>query len=467
MKKKALAFALALCMVIAMLPATVFAADHGELLTKLTAGAPIGRVDAPTVDPNAKSYTVKLTGGSHGTTELLVSSTAQYGEVIRFLADPDDGYMAEIMVTGTETGLVEYLGLDMYWFAMPESNVTIDVRYVATIGKQHDVNVRIGKGGRAALHRTSAALSESIYLSVLPDDQEQFRPEKDVMAYRPLYYVYHSVSYVKLHYLYMDEDTGEHWYEMYMPDDDVEICIFFNNGTPLKVTPTVDLGPESCEIKIEPENPRPMDLVTVSIDPAGGYWYKSLKLEDPVFKSEVDIQKYGGEFRFIMPPYDVDFTVRMTRYGYPVNATTENGFGGEVSVNKQYPPDYCEPGSTVTLRCTPDEGYRLAQITGCDKLVKSGEDTYTFTMPERAVDLRVKFLRNENPFVDVNETHFFYTPVLGGGRGHHLRHRCHRIRPHADLQPCPGGHLPLARRRMPRAENQQKRFHRCAEGELV
>ena len=412
MKKKALAFALALCMVIAMLPATVFAADHGELLTKLTAGAPIGRVDAPTVDPNSKSYTVKLTGGSHGMTELLVSSTAQYGEVIRFLADPDDGYMAEIMVTGTETGLVEYLGLDMYWFAMPESNVTIDVRYVATIGKQHDVNVRIGKGGRAALHRTSAALSESIYLSVLPDDQEQFRPEKDVVAYRPLYYVYHSVSYVKLHYLYMDEDTGEHWYEMYMPDDDVEICIFFNNGTPLKVTPTVDFGPESCEIKIEPENPRPMDLVTVSIDPAGGYWYKSLKLEDPVFKSEVDIQKYGGEFRFIMPPYDVDFTVRMTRYGYPVNATTENGFGGEVSVNKQYPPDYCEPGSTVTLRCTPDEGYRLAQITGCDKLVKSGEDTYTFTMPERAVDLRVKFLRNENPFVDVNETHFFYTPVL-------------------------------------------------------
>ena len=412
MKKKALAFALALCMVIAMLPATVFAADHGELLTKLTAGAPIGRVDAPTVDPNAKSYTVKLTGGSHGMTELLVSSTAQCGEVIRFLADPDDGYMAEITVTGTETGLVEYLGLDMYWFAMPESNVTIDVRYVATIGKQHDVNVRIGKGGRAALHRTSAALSESIYLSVLPDDQEQFRPEKDVVAYRPLYYVYHPVSYVKLHYLYMDEDTGEHWYEMYMPDDDVEICIFFNNGTPLKVTPTVDFGPESCEIKIEPENPRPMDLVTVSIDPAGGYWYKSLKLEDSVFKSEVDIQEYGGEFRFIMPPYDVDFTVRMTRYGYPVNATTENGFGGEVSVNKQYPPDYCEPGSTVTLRCTPDEGYRLAQITGCDKLVKSGEDTYTFTMPERAVDLRVKFLRNENPFVDVNETHFFYTPVL-------------------------------------------------------
>ena len=412
MKKKALAFALALCMVIAMLPATVFAADHGELLTKLTAGAPIGRVDAPTVDPNSKSYTVKLTGGSHGTTELLVSSTAQYGEVIRFLADPDDGYMAEIMVTGTETGLVEYLGLDMYWFAMPESNVTIDVRYVATIGKQHDVNVRIGKGGRAALHRTSAAMSESIYLSVLPDDQEQFRPEKDVVAYRPLYYVYHSVSYVKLHYLYMDEDTGEHWYEMYMPDDDVEICIFFNNGTPLKVTPTVNLGPESCEIKIEPENPRPMDMVTVTLNAAGGYLYDSAKLEDPVFKSDRESYKYSGQIRFIMPPYDVGLTINMTRYGYPVNATTENGFGGEVSVNKQYPPDYCEPGSTVTLRCTPDEGYRLAQITGCDKLVKSGEDTYTFTMPERAVDLRVKFLRNENPFVDVNETHFFYTPVL-------------------------------------------------------
>jgi hypothetical protein len=33
-------------------------------------------------------------------------------------------------------------------------------------------------------------------------------------------------------------------------------------------------------------------------------------------------------------------------------------------------------------------------------------------MPDEAVELKVLFLRHENPFLDVNETQFFYTPVL-------------------------------------------------------
>ena len=45
-------------------------------------------------------------------------------------------------------------------------------------------------------------------------------------------------------------------------------------------------------------------------------------------------------------------------------------------------------------------------------LTDNGDGTYTFPMPDEPVELKVLFLRHENPFLDVNETHFFYDPVL-------------------------------------------------------
>ena len=69
-------------------------------------------------------------------------------------------------------------------------------------------------------------------------------------------------------------------------------------------------------------------------------------------------------------------------------------------------------GETITLTAIPEEGYRLARITGVKELTDNGDGTYTFTMPDEAVDLQILFLRHENPFFDVNETQFFYESVL-------------------------------------------------------
>ena len=41
-----------------------------------------------------------------------------------------------------------------------------------------------------------------------------------------------------------------------------------------------------------------------------------------------------------------------------------------------------------------------------------GLNIYGFIMPEEDVHLRMLFLRKKNPFLDVNETQFFYTTVL-------------------------------------------------------
>ena len=99
MKKKALALLLALCMALSMLPATAFAAQSG--IAEKTAPAELDKLAGklPGVSTQA-SYTVSLTGGSHGETELLVSSPAPAGSEVYFLANPDDGYLAEVYVSG-------------------------------------------------------------------------------------------------------------------------------------------------------------------------------------------------------------------------------------------------------------------------------------------------------------------------------------------------------------------------------
>ena len=92
---------------------------------------------------------------------------------------------------------------------------------------------------------------------------------------------------------------------------------------------------------------------------------------------------------------------------YPVRASLEVNLGGTVSLSAQS----ATIGQTVTLTCVPDAGYRVARVTGA-KVTATGNNTYTFVMDNAAVELKVLFLRENNPFLDVNETQFFYDSVL-------------------------------------------------------
>ena len=65
----------------------------------------------------------------------------------------------------------------------------------------------------------------------------------------------------------------------------------------------------------------------------------------------------------------------------------------------------------MKLTCQPEPGYRVAQVTGA-KLTDNGDNTYSFVMDAAAVALKVLFLRRNNPFLDVNETHFYHDSVL-------------------------------------------------------
>ena len=471
MKKKALALALVLCMVLTMLPVTAFAAELRPVVKTAPAELENLAGKLPGVSTQA-SYKVSLTGGSHGTTELLVSSPAATGSEVYFLADPDDGYLSEVYVSGIDPDEVYYIGADTWGFYMPANKVTIEVQYVAAEGEAHRIEVYDGgvSAGDNALSRSSAKAGESVLLGVYPNIKSVFRPTELVWAFgADIYYLF--------------EQDGIFYYEIFMEDEDVKILLTYDYATAHKitkdfwggklelekdyvttnkevvfsVTPPEDyilddvrviteegsipleltyLGEEQgsytysfimppCGVKVKLDShaatwnitvhhnsggvasaertTSPKDLtVRVTCTPDEGYRVASVT-------GNVTIKDKGNNlYSFTMPANDVTINVTFRKIYNPVTVTVETGLGGTASVDVTS----AKMGDTVTLICNPEEGYRIAQITGVKDLTDNGDNTYTFTMPDEAVNLKVLFLRHENPFLDINEKQFFYTPVI-------------------------------------------------------
>ena len=468
MKKKALAFALVLCMVIAMLPVSVFAAPVSEAAAPLTATT-VGELTPTAVEPNAKSYSVKISKTGKGTAELLVDSPAQAGSEVYFTADPDDGYLAYIYCDGVDPDDVVYLGADVYGFIMPGNKVTLQVEFVAAEGSEHRISVYEEGSGNYELSRTSAKEYESVLLAVKPRNNSNFDP---------LNYIWCQGA--DLYYLF--EENGIHYYEIFMGDDYVYLFVTYEMVGPFRVDPFRTAGEDSCTVTIEPKKANFLDTVTVTIVPSPGYeitrimavsYAGSLTTElTPIGNNQytfimhpanvdiyIDAEQTGfpvsvtctsggsalvnptiampgstvtvtcfpdkgycvesvtgvdgltakgsNAYTFTMPKHEVDLNVSFTLAVNTITATVETGLGGTVALSQTE----ATMGETITLTAIPEEGYRVAQITGV-KYTDNGDGTYTFTMPDKAVNIKVLFLRHENPFLDVNETQFFYTPVL-------------------------------------------------------
>ena len=470
MKKKALAFALVLCMVLSMLPVSVFAAPVSESAAPLTVNN-VGELAPAAIEPNAKSYSVNISKTGKGTAELLVDSPAQVGSEVYFLADPDDGYLAEVYVDGIDPEEVLYLGADMWGFIMPGNKVTLKVEFVAAEGEEHRISLcSADGGGRSQVSRNSAKAGESVLLAVLPEHAYDFEPTELVWAFgADLYYLF--------------EQDGIHYYEIFMGDEDVTIILCYNvrgahkitkdfwggklelerdsavtnKEVVFSVTPPVGdilddvevitdkggisldltyLGEKDgsytysfimppCSVKVKLLSHTEIWNITVNHNSGGTAFtdYASSAAGKRVMLTVLPDEGYRvesitgidgltdngyGLYTFTMPARDVTINVTFKTIYNPITVTVETGLGGSAITNVLE----AKAGDTVTLTATPEEGYRVAAITGVKKLTDNGDGTYTFTMPDEAVNIKVLFLRHENPFIDVNETQFFYTPVL-------------------------------------------------------
>ena len=471
MKTKALALVLAICMVLALLPATATAAQPQQVMVPHT----VGELEPAAIEPNAKSYSVSLTGSSHGTVELLVDSPAKVGSEVYFLADPDDGYLAYIYCGGVDPDDVLYVGADVFGFIMPANKVTLEVEFVKAEGEEHSISVYDGgnsSAGQYALSRSSAKAGESVLLGVYPNHSGDFDPMKLVWAFGADVY-------------YLFEDGGIFYYEIFVEDEDVKVLLTYSTlfafsinfqtflmngdlsaslknastGKEVLVYATPDPGYQVDDVRVKTdEGSVYLDLnyvgeengakvysfimppsevtveadfradiknVTVNAGPGGtaSANVARAKVGDTVTITcqpdenqrvysitGVDgiVDNGDNTYSFTMPERDVVINVTFRAIYNPITLTVETGLGGTASVDMTQ----AKLGDTVTLTCAPEEGYRVARITGVKDLTDNGDGTYTFTMPDEAVAIKVLFLRHENPFLDVNETHFFYDPVL-------------------------------------------------------
>ena len=466
MKQKALALALVLCMVIAMLPVSVFAAPVSVGTAPLTAAA-VGELAPAAIEPNAKSYSVSLSSSGRGEAELLDSSPAKAGSEFYFMANPDDGYLAEIYYDGLAEGELVYLGADIYGFVMPANKVKLEVKFVKAEGEEHYVSVHDNGRGEYAVSRNYAKKYESVLLAIKPDDSSAFDPMEYVWC-------------VDAALFFLFEEEGIFYFEIIMGDNMAQI--FFCHKYDADYIETF-VHDGFATVTLDKNHAGVNDLVTATVIPDPGYRLVKLEAQSslghlvteltPIGNNQytflvhpsttsvhVWVERYacnvtvkagpGGTARanvaqaqvgdtvtvvctpddnyrvasitgvdgltdngantytFTMPGHDVSINVSFRKIYNPVSVSVETGIGGSAIASVME----AKLGDTVTLTVTPDEGYRVAQITGVDGLTDNGDGTYTFTMPDEAVELKVLFLRHENPFLDVNETHFFYDSVL-------------------------------------------------------
>ena len=479
MKKKALAFALVLCMVAAMLPVSVFAAPVKQT-AQIQAQPQIQAVPEALPElpaqPDAGKYkiTAKVTkGSSYGEIELSASS-ANAQEAVYLLANPDDGYLVEFGGNYDYTYHqleIGYIGLDIYEIVMPDGDVSLEVKFVAAPGSNHTVNLSKNiNGGSISASRSKAKEGESVVVEVTVKDgyvlkqlyaedangdsvvggylgqdengteifeiimpstklyvEAEFEKEKPhTITVRPgeggTAYVNKTQVYAGEEFIltcvpdagrvvnYIDcrmwpdvvplTQIGTNQWKGIMPDGDVGIDITFSYEE-RNVTVAVT-NPEGGSATVDKPKAKPHTQVTLTCTPNENYRVEKVT-------GVAGLKDLGGNvWSFSMPEQDVKLTVTFKTIYNPVSVTVETGIGGSAIASVME----AKAGDTVTLTCAPDEGYRVAQITGVKDLQDNGDGTYTFTMPDEAVELKVLFLRHENPFLDVNETHFFYDSVL-------------------------------------------------------
>ena len=385
MKRRALALVLALCMVLAMVPVRASAAQG--LPEPVLAPAALPEL----AQPQAKTYSIEMTSIGPGKAELY-AKTAGARESVYFLADPEPGYKVSFAKCGYYKEQYDmrllYIGSNVYEIVMPDGDVKLDLEFVKIESKSHDVTVTVTGSGMASVDQTSAKKGESLFVEAIPT------PGYSLVGVRA------RSGGAWLEGYYLGKVDGASLYEIFMPDADVEILVDFTRNGPYAITPYVDAP--GGKLELSHTTAYELETVKITAKPDRGYRVASLSC----YHSQVT--KTGeNTWTFPMPKFNEEVHARFEAVVYPVSVSVETGLGGTARLDREG----ATIGQTVKLTCEPQEGYRVARITGA-KVTGSGTNTYTFRVDNADLSLSVLFLRENNPFLDVNETHFFHDSVL-------------------------------------------------------
>ena len=387
MKLKALALALVLVMAASLLPTPALAAAPQGLPQPVLAPAALPEL----AEPQDKTYSITMTASGNGRAELYATS-AGARESVYFLADPDPGYKVSFEKCGYYMEQYDmrliYIGANVYEIVMPDGDVVLDLEFVKITSSSHDVTLTVSEGGMASVDQKTAKKGESLFVEVITSPGYTL----DGVRARS------GGSWLEGYYL--GKVDGAELYEVFMPGEDVEILVDFTRNGPYAITPYIDAPGGTLELSHE--TAYELETVTVTARPDRGYRVQSIGC----YHSQIT-QVNENVWTFPMPKFSEEVHVRFEAIDYPVSVTTELPMGGTAALDRES----ATIGQTVTLTCIPEEGYRVARITGAE-LTDNGDGTYSFVMDNAPVALSVLFLREENPFLDVNETHFYHESVL-------------------------------------------------------
>ena len=390
MKDRVLALALALILALALVPSRAFAAQ----LKSLPEPALMPMAQGALPQPQAKTYSVTMTYSGSGKAELY-NTSAGAGESIYFMADPEPGYRVSFEKCGyiPEPGekkvdiFLKYIGANIYELKMPAGDVVLDLEFVKIETASHKVKLSVAAGGMASVDQKTAKKGESLFVEVITGPGYSNPSVRTVSGGRE------AEGY------YLSTVAGAKLFEVFMTDADLEIIVEFDRNGPYTVTAHVGTG---GKLELSHKSAYELETVTITAKPDRGYQVASISA------GRSQLQKVKENvWSFSMPRSNEQIMATFAPVVYPVRATLEVALGGTVALSAQS----ATIGQTVTLTCVPDAGYRVARVTGA-KVTDIGNNTYTFVMDNAAVELKVLFLREDNPFLDVNETQYFYDSVL-------------------------------------------------------
>ena len=377
MKLKALAFVLALVLVLSAVPVTARAA------------APLALPEL--VAPLAETYSITMTSTGPGKAELY-ADTAGARESVYFLADPEPGYKVSFAKCGYYKDQYDmrllYIGNNVYEIVMPDGDVLLNLEFVKIESDSHDITLTVSAGGSASVDQKTAKKGESIFVTVeaAPGYSKKSVRARSAGGWNEGYY--------------LKTVDGRDLYEILMPDEELEVLVDFTRNGPYTITPHINTTGGTLELSHE--TAYELETVTITAIPDRGHQVTSVACRySPVTRVSENV------WSFPMPKIAEEVHVSFAPVVYPTSVTVELEMGGKAYLDMEG----ATIGTAVTLTCLPDEGYRVARITGAE-LTDNGDNTYTFVMGSSPVELSVLFLRENNPFLDVNETQFFHDSVL-------------------------------------------------------
>ena len=129
MKRKLMALALMLSLVLALVPVHASAAQEQMPEPVME---PMALTGAPAL-PQAATYKIEMTSTGPGKAELY-GDKAGARESVYFLADPDPGYKVSFAKCGYHKNQYDlglyYIGSNVYEIVMPDGDVKLDLEFV-------------------------------------------------------------------------------------------------------------------------------------------------------------------------------------------------------------------------------------------------------------------------------------------------------------------------------------------------